>query len=236
MIEVNLLPKEYLKKGGTFALGKAGLYGIGIAAGIVLLLISISTYQVYQLSELEEGIAKAKQRASVLQRDIQVVDALIDVKTKIASRMSAVERLDANRSAWVRILEDVARDVPEFVWLGTFKESAAVVAKTEPNDGDEEGSATPITTAPPSTRPVELEGYAFTLNALAAFMINMMRSDYFDEVELISTDEKRFLEDEVAYKFVLACNVHYLSDEDLRNLVAQAETKATGSNKHRTLN
>jgi len=87
-------------------------------------------------------------------------------------------------------------------------------------------------------RHVEIEGYTFTLNALAAFMINMMRSDYFDEVELTSTSEKAFGEQK-AYNFVLACNLHYLSDEELRGLIAQAEkpgSNAGAPTRHQSLN
>ena len=84
--------------------------------------------------------------------------------------------------------------------------------------------------------PLKIEGYAFTLNALAKYMINMMRSDYFDKVELASTEEK-LLNDQKAYNFVLTCDAHFLSDEDLRRLIAQTSPgdKPTSSG-HKVLN
>lgn len=242
MIEINLLPKQYLKSSRSFSFGKTGLYGVAAAAGVILMLAGISFYQIYQLGRLETDIEKARARAAVLQKDIQVVDALTDVKIKIANRMEAVEKLDRNRSAWVRVLEDMARNVPEFVWLGVFHEKPIEVKsvasdKNKKNAAD--STAKPVQSGPPSVRQVEIEGYAFTLNSLAAFMINLMRSDYFDEVELVSTEEKKFQEKEKAYNFRLGCNVHYLSDEDLRRLIAQAEQEAndqTETTSHRTLN
>ena len=72
-----------------------------------------------------------------------------------------------------------------------------------------------------SVRPVEIEGFTFTLNALATFMIKMMRSNYFDEVEMANVEEISFGE-EKAYNFKLDCNVHYLSDEELEKILAQA--------------
>jgi len=257
MIEINLLPKDYLKGSRMLSFGKTGRYVIAGAAGIIVILVCIMFYQMHQLGQLESNIEKARQRAAMLRQDIKVVDALIDVKDKITRRMAAVDRLDCHRSAWVRILEDMARNIPEFVWLDKFEE----VSRTEEVEsgasvgGDEDEAdetAAAVSSGTPSVRAVEVRGYAFTLNSLAAFMIKMMRSDYFDEVELVSTDEAVFDEegrlstaDEVqgkgdrAYNFVLSCNVHYLSDEELRNLIAAAKGLApskTETPNHRRLN
>ena len=67
-------------------------------------------------------------------------------------------------------------------------------------------------------------------------MINMMRSDYFDEVELVSTEEKK-LEEQKAYNFVLNTRLHFLTDEDLRGVIAQSnKTKKNGKSGHKVLN
>ena len=244
MIEVNLLPKGYLKGSGGLSLSKAGKYIAAGVGGLLVILVSITFYQMHQLSELEKNIDRANRRGEALRQDIRMVDALINVKDKITRRMAAVEELDRHRSAWVRILEDIARNVPEFVWLGRFAETPA---------GSGHGSGdTTATGAPPNMRPAEVQGYCFTLNSLAAFMIKMMRSDYFDEVELVSATEVVFDEDgrvlrtrdpnakgQKAYDFTLTCNVHYLTEEELRNIVAstgqsiKSKTSATG---HQQLN
>ena len=240
MIEINLLPREYLKKSISVSFGKTGLYAVAAVAGITLMLIGVTLYQMHQLSELEDNIAKARQRAAMLEKDIKLVDALTDVKAKITSRMAAVERLDSHRSAWVRILEDVARNVPEFVWLGRFTEEALKDSAAQPSQegNEQETEQQPAVAAAPTMRSAEVEGYTFTLNALASFMIKMMRSNYFDNVELISSDEVKF-QDQKAYNFVLACNLHYLSEEHLRDLIAQADDKGgspKGQTSHRSLN
>ncbi|MBN1211391.1 MAG: PilN domain-containing protein [candidate division Zixibacteria bacterium] len=240
MIEINLLPKNYLK-GSKISLGKTGIYAIAAALGVMVMLVSITFYQVYQLSNLEQNIEKAQQRAAILQQDIRVVDGLIDVKGKITQRMQAVENLDRHRTVWVRILEDMARNVPEFVWLGSFKERIEETASPEQKaqNKKQQEPAPAAASQLPTMRKVELEGYAFTLNALAAFMIKMMRSDYFDEVELLSSNETKFGEKEKAYNFVMSCNLHYLSDEELQQQIAQAEEETTPSDSktsHKTLN
>ena len=227
MIEINLLPKEYRKKQVSFSLGKSGYYAVAGAAAVLLMLFGVTFYQMSQLRDLDSNIAKARQRAAMLDKDIKLVDALTDVKNKITQRMSAVERLDSHRSAWVRILEDLSRNVPDFVWLGRFEEKVPKPGAVDKNAKLKAGEAQPKpqpvdSSSIPTVRQVELEGYAFTLNALAAFMIRMMRSDYFDEVELVSTNEVK-LEDQKAYDFVLTCNLHYLSDEELRNMIGKSK-------------
>ena len=240
-IEINLLPKNYKKKSMDFSLGKTGIYAMAAAAVVVIMLISLTVFQSYKMAELDENIGKAKQRASMLQKDIQLVDALTEVKDKVKARMSAVERLDSHRSSWVRILEDMARNVPEFVWMGKFEERAFEAPAPQKNskqgqkNAQEQQVQNNTQTAPP-VRTAQIEGYAFTLNALASFMIKMMRSDYFDEVELLNTKEVE-LEEKKAYNFTVSCNVHYLSEEELRAKVAAVtDNKQEASTSHKSLN
>jgi len=234
MIEINLLPKDYRKSSGAFSIGKTGVYILSAVAGIVVVLIAITFYQMSQLSGLKSDIERANQRAAMLREDIRVVDALIDVKNKVHRRINGVEKLDRYRSAWVRILEDISRNTPEFVWLDEFKELPLEIPEQKEGEGEE-------VTRPdyeiPTVRPVQIKGYSFTLNALAATMIRMMRSDYFDQVELINSQDTLYA-GEKAYLFELAANVHYLSDEDLRNLIGKAKNKDKANSKtsHASLN
>lgn len=220
MIKINLLPKQYQNTSGGLSLGKQGKYAVAAVIGVILLLATITSYQKYQMSELQGQMKIAKMRTEQLRKDIQLVDALTDIKGKITNRLSAVERLDRHRSAWVKILEEVSRNVPEFVWLSSFTELPA-------NAGNPNDTTTQVKTTP-SVRAVEIEGFTFTLNALATFMIKMMRSNYFDNVDMASVEEISFGQqqeneaEQKAYNFKLDCNVHYLSDEELEKILAQA--------------
>ena len=240
MIEINLLPKGYRKKSLNLSFGKAGVYVAVGAAAIVLMLGAITFYQMGQISDLDANIARASKRADALNKDIQMVDALMDVKSKISNRMTAVDNLDGHRSAWVRILEDISRNVPDFIWMARFEEIAAPSkAAKAPTGIDTTTAKTTLTsTGEPTVRDVEVEGYAFTLNALAAYMINMMRSDYFTDVELVSIEEVTF-SDQEAYDFVVKGQLHYLSDEELRRMIAQKEVDGKSVDNqtgHKTLN
>ncbi len=228
MIQINLLPKEYLKNKRAFAIGKSGIYISAGAVAVVCLLAGVSFWQIHQVKALDESIERANQRASMLRQDIQMVDALLDVKSKITNRMQAVERLDRHRTVWVRLLENVAQDVPEFVWLGAFRQTDNKPDQNKGGASAGKPTATP-TSVNANVHPVEIDGYAFTLNAVAAFMIKLMQSDYFENVELVLSNETKFSDDERAYAFTLSANAHYLSDEDLRNLAAQAEQEAASA-------
>jgi len=233
MIEINLLPKQYHKKAVNLSFGKAGFYTLGGVVGIIIMLAFVTFYQTHQIGKLDENIGKAKQRAAMLQKDIRLVDALIDVKTKIGNRMSAVERLDSHRTAWVRVLENISRNVPEFIWLARLSETDAPAANK--SDTAQQQQVVVGNDNQSRVHKAEIEGYAFTLNALASFMINMMRSDYFDNVELTTSSERVFGEQK-AYNFVFSCNVHYLSDEELQNLIALANNPNKDKASHKSLN
>jgi Tfp pilus assembly protein PilN len=211
MIEINLLPKEFRKKSGGLQLGKAGYYGIIALVGVVAMVALITVYQIYQLKELDDKIAVARYRTQQLQKDIAVVDALIEVKGKIMQRMEAVDNLDRYRTVWVRILEDVNRRVPEFTWLRRFAE----LDKRQSSQPTNDTTAVP---EDPSRRPYEIEGYSFTLNAIANLMINVMRSNYFSEIEMTKVEEVE-LGEQKAYNYKLTATLHYLSDEEMKKLL-----------------
>lgn len=213
MININLLPKEYRKRSGGVHLGKTGIYAIVAVVGVVCMVALITFYQIYQLQELDNKISVARYRTQQLQKDIQVVDALIDVKGKIMQRMEAVDKLDRHRTVWVKILEDINRQVPEFTWLTKFGEIERKISPQQNNANDT--NKVEIDT---SKRPYEIEGYSFTLSSIANLMINMMRSNYFSEVEMILVEEVELAEQK-AYEYKMSATLHYLSDDELKKML-----------------
>lgn len=225
MININLLPKQYSKRGAGLSLGKHGIYAVMAVAGVLLMFGAVTGWQLYKIKELEAQMEIARVRTMQLEKDIKLVDALMDIKSKITDRLEAVERLDRHRSSWVRILEDMSGNIPDFVWLTRFKEIAETkTAKTSDTSSVSEAR----TKLQPTVRLAEIEGFTFTLNALASFMIKLMRSNYFDEVDLVSTEEIAFGKQK-AYNFILNCNVHYLSDEELERTLAQGTSALSAS-------
>ncbi len=217
MVQINLLPKRYRKQDGRFKIGKVEMIAFSVAAVTVLAMVGLSFQQDKDISNLNADIAEAQRRTVQLQQDIQLVDGLMDMKQKIAERMQAVEKLDRHRSSWVRILEDMNRRIPDFVWLSSFAEVDPIKSTSRVDKPEIDEANTTIDGLP--IRPIEIEGYSFTLNALAAFMIKMMRSNFFDEVDLVYAKELT-IESKRAFTFKVQGRLHYLSDDELRTLLA----------------
>lgn len=224
MININLLPKQYSKRSGGISLGKHGIYTVIAVAGVLLMFGAISAWQLYKINELKRQMQIATARTIQLEKDIKLVDALMDIKAKITDRLEAVEQLDRHRSAWVKILENLSGNVPDFVWLSKFTE----IPSPETQSSQADSAAAVPTQTIPAVKPAEIEGFTFTLNALASLMIKLMRSNYFDEVDLVNTEEMTFGRQK-AYNFKLSCNVHYLSDEELEQMIVQ-QSSASNEN------
>jgi len=181
MIEINLLPKELKRKGRGITFDKSLIYGGTVVGILVILFVVVSIFQSLKLRALDDKIAEAKRRTEELSKTIELVDALTDLKDKLLQRMSAIETLDKNRSTWVRILEDLSGRVPEYLWLSVLKEEEAV--SDEPQAGATDTSVQAAEPASPK-RKVNIEGYTYSINSLASFLIQLMRSDYFKNMEL----------------------------------------------------
>jgi Tfp pilus assembly protein PilN len=195
-------------------IGKSGYYAVGAAAGVIIMIAVVTVYQIFQLTELNDKMEIARFRTQQLEKDIAVVDALIEVKDKIMQRMEAVDRLDQHRTVWVRILEDLSDRVPEFTWLASFKEAEPPAAAAT----DTTAGQTAAATVPTNTRPITVEGFAFTLNSLANFMINLMNSHFFSDVDMASVEEVQF-QKQKAYSYKVTATLHFLSDEELKKIL-----------------
>ncbi len=221
MIQINLLPKEYRKKSQFFSFKKGTAYAlVGVGAMVVLMILG-TAYQSWKIKSINTKIAEAKQRTEQLKKDIQLVDALTEVREKLLQRMSAIENLDKYRTVWINIMEDLSARIPAYLWLSTFKEEAQVVATANQANTIAIPTSNPVTPAQTAavdtTRPKELnygprkatlEGYCYSINALAAFLINLNRSEYFKNVELRyirSTQQQKHK----FFTFQLGCDLIY---------------------------
>ncbi len=211
MIEINLLPKQLRRKGRGFAFNKNLIY-LGTAAGIlVILFVAVSIFQSLKLKALDKKIAEAKKRTEEFRKTIELVDALIDLKDKILQRMSAIETLDRSRATWVYILEDLSQRVPEYLWLSALREEAVSESQAEAKaDTSIQQAITPI-----SARKVNLEGYTYSINSLALFLIQLMRSDYFRNMELEFV-KKSEGEEQKTFSFGLSGELVYIPEPEFK--------------------
>ncbi len=232
MIEINLLPKELKKKSKAFSFSFAGkkniVYLMGGGVAVIVFIIGSTFYQTIKLKNLDSRMQEAQARTEKLKKDIQLVDALTELKEKLLQRMNAIESLDRNRSAWIDILQDLSQRIPEYLWLSAFKEIPlpqasptpasgtpnAPVTATTSNTPPAPGAPTPTTppvipaSPTPSGRKVTIAGYTYSINSLANFMIQLMKSEYFKNVELNFVKSAE-VEKQKLFSFELGCDLFY---------------------------
>ena len=208
-IEINLLPRELRKRRPGISLDKSLTFIVGLAVVLVVAFVGINVFQSMKLKALNNKIAEAQRRAEELRKNIELVDALTDVKDKVLQRMSAIEALDRNRAVWVRVMEDLARRVPDYLWLSLLAEEEAQIAAV-PDSGMDSTTLMGQPSSPAQKR-VTMEGYSYSLNGLASFLIELIGSPYFKNMELQYV-KRAEVEERKTFTFQLVGDLYYVPD------------------------
>ncbi len=195
MIEINLLPKELQYKRFGFSINKNIIYLIISGLAITAMLVAYSfVFQAKKIMSLEDEIMMAQSETAKYAEEINRIEDITVKNTQIVARKTAIQVLDQNRNYWVKLLEDLVRRVPEYVWLTNVEQNPQVgMVQT----GGAQGQAQAANSI--------IEGYSFSLNAFATFLVRLKKSEVFRDVELTSiklqeTDKAK------AYFFKLTCN------------------------------
>ncbi|MGB2769763.1 MAG: PilN domain-containing protein [Candidatus Zixiibacteriota bacterium] len=208
-IEINLLPRELRKRRPGISFDKSLTLVAGLAVVLVVAFVGINVFQSMKLKALNNKIAQAQRRADELRKNIELVDALTDVKDKVLQRMSAIEALDRNRAVWVRVLEDLTRRVPDYLWLSLLEEEESQSTAVADSGVD----STTLLSQPPSPakKRVTMEGYSYSLNSLASFLIELIGSPYFKNMELQYV-KRAEMEERKTFTFQLVGDLYYVPD------------------------
>jgi Tfp pilus assembly protein PilN len=221
MIQVNLLPKEMRRGSGGLRVPKTAL--AGLAGGIVLVaaLAAITYYQKVRLGNLNTEIAQVEAKTAGMRNDIQMVDHLVDVKTRILKRMNAIEALDRNRGAWVQNIEDLSLVVPDFLWLSEFKQglpgnrTGTGVTMVQPGTSADSARA--------AKNALTLDGFCFTLGSLSNFIVNLHDSPRFSNIHLRFA-KLTSMKDRPVYSFEVGCQLEPVEKgiKDIENRPAES--------------
>lgn len=128
MILINLLPhrevKRQQRKRAFFAgLAAAALAGAGVVAIWTLVLQQMTSAQASRNDFLRAEIARLDAQV----KDIATLRAEIEA---LKARQKSVEDLQTDRNMPVHLLEELARRVPEGIYLSTIRQQAQVVSVT----------------------------------------------------------------------------------------------------------
>jgi len=233
-IEINLLPRELRKRRPGISFDKSLTLIAGLAVVLVVAFVGMNVFQSMKLKTLNNKIAQAQRRAEELRKNIELVDALTEVKDKVLQRMSAIEALDRNRAVWVRVLEDLTRRVPDYLWLSLLEEEESQSTAVADSGID---SAIVLSQPPsPAKKRVTMEGYSYSLNSLASFLIELIGSPYFKNMELQYV-KRAEVEERKTFTFQLVGDLYYVPDFEgldadtaVHELASFDETKNTEMN------
>jgi Tfp pilus assembly protein PilN len=202
MIEINLLPKDLKRSRFGFKLDKNLVLVLSSCIALIgVMAIYSYFFQAHTLLTLEKQLAISKAETAKYTSEIVKIDEIGKKKEQILARMTTIQLLDRNREYWVSLLGDLAGRVPEYVWLTGIKQAPESTPASSTNVSGEPGAAV-ATAVSKST----LEGYSFSLNALATFLVRLKKSDYFANIEIASIKLQE-LEKTEAYNFKLSCDL-----------------------------
>jgi len=169
MIRVNLLAPERptgKKKARAVSVAPGAvqvyLFLALFVGGALVVCAALWWYQSTKIKKLDSDIAAAEQRQRELQAIKVQVDALEAKRRTFQQKVDLIERLKAEQSAPVHMLDEISKNLPDFVWLTSMDQTGPIV---------------------------KLGGQSSGLTSVADFISALQRSGWFPLVDLVSSAE-----------------------------------------------
>ncbi|OPY09111.1 MAG: Fimbrial assembly protein (PilN) [Syntrophus sp. PtaB.Bin001] len=178
MIRINLLP--YREKQKQAGLKKEIILLSGAFLAFVLVIVGIHSFMLFNISSLEKEIQEKENTVARLDKIVGEVEVFKKDKNSLEKKLSVISKLEENRSAPVRYLDELNLAVPtRDAWLDKVSQK-----ETE----------------------LYLEGVARTNMVLSQFMRNLEHMSFLQTVDLVSSKQKDYLGVKL-YQFVLSCKI-----------------------------
>jgi len=99
-----------------------------IAAAVVVIVgVGVHVFRSFEIANLKSDIAETKRELARYDEQVKLVRDLTAKRQAIERRIQVIEGLDRDRSMRVFILDELARSMPDYVWLETAEEKAGTV-------------------------------------------------------------------------------------------------------------
>jgi len=182
MIRINLLPGEERKRGRPSVSFKVGdlVVPVAVLSAAVLVMGGTLLSQRTRASQLTHSIAEVDLQARALAPQIERVNRLAQERAELDLRLGIINKLEQGRTQTVRLMDDLARTLPDHVWLTSATQE---IGNT-----------------------LTLEGTAASNLVVSDLMSHLDRSPMFADVEL-EFAERSTIGDKDAVKFRLRCRV-----------------------------
>ncbi len=125
MPRINLLPwreAERKKRQRDFGVALAG----GVVSAIVMVLLTMFAFS-QMISNQEARNQRLTNEIAELQKSITEIDGLERQKERLLARMEIIEQLQESRPEIVHLFDEIARQLPEGVYLTGLKQTGARV-------------------------------------------------------------------------------------------------------------
>jgi len=182
MIRVNLLPKDERVHKSAPTQFKAGEYVIPVVLLVATTAIVAGTSVAQRMASanLTKSIVDVEAQSRALAPQIERVNRLAQEKAELDLRMGIIGKLQEGRTAGVRVMDELARCVPEHLWLSSALQDNATT--------------------------LNLTGQTFSNLVVSDFMSRLERSPMFSGVTLESA-ERGEIESRPVVKFTLHCTI-----------------------------
>ena len=182
MIRINLLPREekaHRRAQVNFQPGDLVIpVAIVAAAGLIILGTSLS--QGARIASLNRSISEIDAQSRALAPQIEKVNRLAQERAELDLRLGIISKLEKGRTQSVRLMDELARCVPDHLWLTLAQQDAGTK--------------------------LNLEGVTYSNLVVSDFMSRLERSPLFASVELGVAERGQVSAKDVV-KFRISCQI-----------------------------
>jgi Tfp pilus assembly protein PilN len=182
MIRINLLPREEKAHRPAAFQFKAGeiLAPIAMLGAVMLVIAGTVTSQRMSVSSLARSVSDVEAQSRALAPQIERVNRLAQERAELDLRLGVISRLEAGRTQSVKLMDELARCVPDHLWLTSAQQDS-------PNS-------------------IAIEGMTYSNLVVSDFMSSLERSPMFAGVQL-EVAERGNVTDRDVVKFRITCQV-----------------------------
>jgi type IV pilus assembly protein PilN len=183
MIRINLLPQEERRTrrgAGGFRFDATKAVPLIVLGLVLVASLGTAMVQGTRLSAIERDVAAARADADKYRKTIALIDEMVRKEQELNRRLDLVQQLDRNRYDTVRVLDEVARRVPRYMWLTALKNV--------------------------SPERYAIDGYAFSNLVVSDLMSTLEKSSVFQDVEL-SVAQRKVVEGQNTVNFTVTSSI-----------------------------
>lgn len=181
MIRINLLPSEERVSSRKVALPRMGALAPFAVLPLVLGVVGVSAgLERAKLTTLRTDVAEVREEVRALQPQVDRVKKLTAKREELERRLEVIHQLDKERFASVRLMDELARQVPSYMWL-------TQVHQVSPDR-------------------VMVGGVTFSNLIVADLMMRMERANLFGGVDLTQT-ERGLIDEREVIQFAITSRI-----------------------------